>query len=112
MNNLYIMNDFCTSKGYYIIGEHIYDVKAFVNNHKKTIDEVMEWANKEDVFVEFGCLKNGQAYCRYHHHLGRENQYEVAVLEGALEHLLKSEFPSMRRHILSLPVIIASNKVE
>lgn len=107
MNNLYIMNDFCTSKGYYIIGEHIYDVKAFVNNHKKTIDEVMEWGNKEDVFVEFGCLKNGQAYCRYH--LGRENQYEVAALEGALDHLLKSEFASMRRHILSLPTIIASN---
>ena len=104
------MNNYYTSKGYYVIGENIYAVEAFTKNHQKTIDEVMEWANKEDVFVEFGCLKNGQAYCRYH--LGRENQYEVAALEGALEHLLKPEFPSMRRHILSLPVIIASNKFE
>ena len=104
------MNDYYTSKGYYVIGENIYAIDSFTNNHKQTIDDVMEWANKEDVFVEFGCLKNGQAYCRYH--LGRKDQYAVAALEGALEHLLKSEFPSMRRHILSLPVIIASNKFE
>lgn len=104
------MNDCYTSKGYYIIGENIYDIEAFINNHVEGIGKVMEWANKEDVFVEFGCLKNGQAYCRYH--LSRKDQYAVAALEGALEHLLKSEFPSMRRHILSLPVIIASNKFE
>lgn len=104
------MNDYYTSKGYYVIGENMHDVKAFANNHKKTIDEVIEWANKEEVFVEFGCLKNGQAYCRYH--LGRRNQYEVAALEGALDHLLKSEFPSMCRHIISLPTIIANNKFE
>ena len=59
------MNNYYTSKGYYVIGENIYNVEAFTNNHKETIDEIMEWANKEDVFVEFGCLKNGQAYCRY-----------------------------------------------
>ena len=99
--------NYYTSKGYYVIGENIYAVEAFTKNHQSVIDEVMEWANKEDVFVEFGCLKNGQAYCRYH--LGRENQYEVAALEGALDHLLKSKFASMRRHILSLPTIIASN---
>ena len=104
------MNDYYTSKGYYVIGENIYDVEVFTNNHKKTIDEIMEWADKEYVFVEFGCLKNGQAYCRYH--LGRKDKYVVIALEGVLEHLLKSEFPSMRRHILSLPVIIASNKME
>ena len=102
--------DYYTSKGYYVIGEDIYDVDAFVVNHKQTIDKIMEWANTEDVFVEFGCLKSGQAYCRYH--LGRKNQYEVAGLEGALAHLLKGEFPSMRRHILSLPTIIVSNKFE
>ena len=110
MNNLYIMNNYYTSKGYYVIGENIYNVEAFTNNHKETIDEIMEWANKKYVFVEFGCLKNGQAYCRYH--IGRKDQYAVAALEGALEHLLKSEFPSMRKHILSLPTIIASNKFE
>jgi len=104
------VNDYYTSKGYYVIGENIYDVEVFTNNHKKTIDEIMEWADKEYVFVEFGCLKNGQAYCRYH--LGRKDKYVVIALEGVLEHLLKSEFPSMRRHILSLPVIIASNKME
>jgi kynureninase len=99
--------NYYTSKGYYVIGEDIYSVEAFKKNHQSIIDKVIEWANKEDVFVEFGCLKNGQAYCRYH--LGRENQYEVAALEGALDHLLKSEFASMRRHIISLPTIIASN---
>ena len=104
------MNDYFTSKGYYVIGENIYDVATFENNHKKTIDEIMEWANKEDVFVEFGCLKNGQAYCRYH--LGRKDRFVVVALEGVLEYLLKPEFPSMRKHVLSLPVIIASNKVE
>ena len=101
------MNDYYTSKGYYVIGENIYAIDSFTNNHKQTINDVMEWANKEDVFVEFGCLKNGQAYCRCY--LGRENQHEVVALEGALDHLLKSEFASMRRHILSLPTIIASN---
>ena len=104
------MNDYYTSKGYYVIGENIYTVEAFLKNHQSVIKEAMEWANKEDVFVEFGCLKNGPVYCYYH--LSRENQYEVAALEGALDHLLKSEFASMRRHILSLPVIIASNKME
>ena len=104
------MNDYYTSKGYYVIGEDIYDVDAFKKNHQSVIDEIMDWANKEDVFVEFGCLKNGQAYCRYH--LGREDKYKVAALEGALDYLLKNEFPSMRRHILSLPAIIASNKWE
>ena len=104
------MNNYYTSKGYYVIGENIYNVEAFTNNHKETIDEIMEWANKKYVFVEFGCLKNGQAYCRYH--LGRKDKYAVVALEGVLEHLLKSEFPSIRRHILSLPVIIASNKME
>ena len=104
------MNDYYTSEGYYVIGENIYDVEAFINNHKETIDEIIGWANKEGVFVEFGCLKNGQAYCRYH--LGRKDKYVVAALEGALDYLLKSEFPSMRRHILSLPTIIASNKFE
>lgn len=104
------MNDYYTSKGYYVIGENIYDIEAFINNHVEGIGKVMKWANKEDVFVEFGCLKNGQAYCRYH--LGRKDKYAVAALEGALDHLLKNEFPSMRRHILSLPTIIASNKME
>ena len=104
------MNNYYTSKGYYVIGENIYAVEVFTKNHQKTIDDVMEWANKENVFVEFGCLKNGQVYCRYH--LGRKDKYAVAALEGALDHLLKSEFPYMRRHILSLPVIIASNKME
>jgi hypothetical protein len=102
--------NYFTSKGYYVIGENIYDVDAFRKNHQSVIDEIMDWANKEDVFVEFGCLKNGQAYCRYH--LGREDKYRVAALEGALDYLLKNEFPSMRRHILSLPTIIASNKWE
>ena len=104
------MNNYYTSKGYYVIGENIYAVEAFMKNHQKTIDDVIDWANKEDVFVEFGCLKNGQAYCRYH--LGRKDKYAVAALEGALDYLLKSEFPSMRRHILSLPTIMASNKFE
>ena len=102
--------NYYTSKGYYVIGENIYAVEAFMKNHQKTIKEVIDWANKEDVFVEFGCLKNGQAYCRYH--LGRKDKYAVAALEGALDYLLKSEFPSMRRHILSLPIIMASNKFE
>ena len=102
--------NYFTSKGYYVIGEDIYDIDAFKKNHQSIINEIMGWANQEDVFVEFGCLKNGQAYCRYH--LGRENQYAVAALEGALGYLLKNEFPSMRRHILSLPTIIASNKWE
>lgn len=116
------MNNCCTSEGYYVICENIYDVKAFTNNHEKTIDEIMEWANKEDVFVEFGCLKNGQVYCRYHlgrmvFSLGRivcspKAERKVISLESELEHLLKNEFPSMRRHILSLPTIIASNKFE
>lgn len=104
------MNEYYTSKGYYVIGEHIYDVEAFVKNHKSVIDEVMEWAKKEDVFAEFGCLKNGQAYCRYH--LGRKDKYIVAGLEGSLEHILKSEFASMRKHIISLPHIIASSREE
>ena len=109
------MNNYYTSKGYYVIGENIYDVEAFAINHEKTIDTVIKWANKENVFVEFGCLKNGQAYCRYHlsrtpYSLGDERK--VVALESELEHLLKSEFPSMRRHILSLPTIIASNKFE
>lgn len=102
--------NYFTSKGYYVIGEDIYDVSAFRKNHQSVIDEIMDWANKEDVFVEFGCLKNGQAYCRYH--LGREDKYRVVALEGALDYLLKNEFPSMRRHILSLPTIIASSKWE
>ena len=102
--------NYYTSKGYYVIGENIYDAEAFTKNHQSVIDEVTDWANKEDVFVEFGCLKNGQAYCRYH--LGREDKYKVAALEGALDYLLKCEFPSMRRHLLSLPTIIVSNKFE
>jgi len=109
------VNDYYTSKGYYVIGENIYDVEVFTNNHKKTIDEIMEWADKEYVFVEFGCLKNGQAYCRYHIErlaCSPEDERKIIALESELEHLLKSEFPSMRRHILSLPTIIASNKVE
>ena len=106
------MNDYYTSKGYYAIGENIYDVEAFTNNHKKTIDEIMEWANKEDVFVEFGYLKNGQVYCRYHLNkmvCSPEAERKAISLESELEHLLKSEFPSMRRHILSLPTIIVNN---
>ena len=104
------MNNYYTSKGYYVIGEDIYDVNAFEKNHQDAINQTIEWANKQDVFVEFGCLKNGQAYCRYH--FGRKDKCAVISLEGVLKHILKSEFPSMRRHILSLPVIIASNKSE
>lgn len=99
-----------TSKGYYVIGENIYAVDAFVENHNQIINDVMAWANKENVFVEFGCLENGQAYCRYH--IGRKDKYAVVALEEALNYLLKFEFPCMHKHILSLPTIIISNKFE
>lgn len=101
------MDNYYTSKGYYVIGENIYAVEAFMKNHQKTIDDVIEWANKEGAFVEFGYLKNGQVFCRYY--LGCEDKYAVVALEGALDYLLKSEFPSIRKHILSLPVIVVSN---
>lgn len=109
------MTDYYTSKGYYVIGEHIYAVEAFVKNHQDIIDKVMDWAKKEDVFVEFGCSREGQAYCRYH--LSRtaeteDNKYKVIALEGGLYNLLKSKFPSMRKHILSLPTIIETSKSE
>ena len=66
------------------------------NEHKKVIDEVIDWCNKLDLCIVFGGTADNKYICEYAFS-GLTKAY-LKGLVAELKAMLKSDFPQIKEH--------------
>lgn len=80
-------------RGSWLLEEHIEDANAYYELHKAKIDEIIDWANRLDIYVGFGKSEDDTFLCEYE--VTGQTSRMCKGVAAELKALLKTEWKSV-----------------
>lgn len=81
-------------RGSWLLEENVEDVSAYYEQHKAKVDEVIDWANRLNIYVGFGTSEDGTYLCEYE--VTGQTARMCKGVATELKALLKSEWERVR----------------
>lgn len=91
-------------RGSWLLEEHVEDASAYYEQHKAKVDEVIDWANRLDIYVGFGKSEDDTYLCEYE--VTGQTARMCKGVAAELKALLKTEWKKV-----SLGYQVEGNKI-